>query len=121
MKNTIIFVFLLTLASCNEPEIIYPESKKVYLSEKIFGHEIDDNYRWLEDFTSDDNNYCAYDLNEVRALASDKDDTYKRMNMGVAGGWITISEARKAAHADGFERHHNPRRSYTVSMAGSDS
>ena len=54
MKNTIIFVFLLTLASCNEPEIIYPESKKVYLSEKIFGHEIDDNYRWLEDFTSDE-------------------------------------------------------------------
>ena len=59
----------------------------------------------LEDYTNDDSTYCAYDLNEVRALASDKDDTYKRMNMGVAGGWITISEARKAANLDTDDTH----------------
>ena len=59
----------------------------------------------LEDFTNDESNYCVYDLNEVRALASDKDDTYKRMNMGVAGGWITISEARKAAQLDTDDTH----------------
>jgi len=59
----------------------------------------------LEDFTSDVTNYCAYDLNEVRALASDKNDTFKRVNMGVAGGWVTIAEARKAAHLESNETH----------------
>lgn len=59
----------------------------------------------LEDFTSDITNYCAYDLNEVRALASDKNDTFKRVNMGVAGGWVTIAEARKAAHLESDETH----------------
>lgn len=59
----------------------------------------------LSDFTSDEATYCAYDLNMVRALASDKDSTYKRMNMAVAGGWATIAEARKAAHLDVDETH----------------
>lgn len=59
----------------------------------------------LEDFTNDISNYCAYDLNEVRALASDKNDTFKRVNMGVAGGWVTIAEARKAAQLESDETH----------------
>ena len=59
----------------------------------------------LQDFTNDISNYCAYDLNEVRALASDKNDTFKRVNMGVAGGWVTIAEARKAAQLESDETH----------------
>lgn len=59
----------------------------------------------LSDFTNDEATYCAYDLNMVRALASDKDSTYKRMNMAVAGGWATIAEARKAAYLDVDETH----------------
>lgn len=59
----------------------------------------------LSDFTNDVSNYCAYDLNEVRALAADKNDTFKRVNMGVAGGWVTIAEARKSAHLETDETH----------------
>jgi HK97 family phage portal protein len=59
----------------------------------------------LSDFTNDTNTYCAYDLDKVRALAADKNDTFKRFNMGVAGGWVTISEARKAANLDTDETH----------------
>jgi len=59
----------------------------------------------LADFTSDVNTYCAYDLEQVRALSQDKNETYKRMNMGVAGGWVTIAEARKAAGLEIDETH----------------
>jgi len=59
----------------------------------------------LADFTNDTNTYCAYDLDQVRALSQDKNETYKRMNMGVAGGWVTIAEARKAAGLEVDETH----------------
>ena len=45
----------------------------------------------------DNDNYVKYNLEDVRALSTDKDDIYKRMNTAVAGGWITIGEARKQA------------------------
>jgi len=32
----------------------YPESKKIDFVETIHGYEIRDDYRWLEDFTSDE-------------------------------------------------------------------
>jgi len=32
----------------------YPDSKKTFFVEKIHGYEIEDSYRWLEDFTSPD-------------------------------------------------------------------
>ena len=32
----------------------YPESKKINFSETIHGYEIEDSYRWLEDFTSEE-------------------------------------------------------------------
>ena len=38
---------------------------------------------------------CDYDIQSVRALQPDVDNLYKRVNMGVAGGWITIGEARQ--------------------------
>ena len=59
----------------------------------------------LSDFTNDQTISCQYELDSVRALASDKNETYKRMNMGVAGGWVTISEARNTAGLDTDETH----------------
>tara|TARA_B100001250_G_scaffold148226_1_gene126986 strand:+ start:8051 stop:10558 length:2508 start_codon:yes stop_codon:yes gene_type:complete len=53
----------------------------------------------------DDENYVKYNLEDVRALSTDKDDIYKRMNTAVAGGWITIGEARKQAGLKTDETH----------------
>ena len=58
MKNLFISnaAFLFFLISCsNEPaEISYPTSKKIDFIETIHGYEIEDQYRWLEDFTSEE-------------------------------------------------------------------
>ena len=58
MKNLFISnaAVLFFLISCsNEPaEISYPTSKKIDFIETIHGYEIEDQYRWLEDFTSEE-------------------------------------------------------------------
>jgi HK97 family phage portal protein len=48
----------------------------------------------IPDF-QDKNLMCDYDIQSVRALQTDVDNLYKRVNMGVNGGWITIGEARQ--------------------------
>ena len=47
---------LVVLMSCSNQveEMNYPESKKIEFTENIHGYEINDSYRWLEDFTSND-------------------------------------------------------------------
>ena len=48
-------VILLLVGCTNEaPEISYPTSKKIDFVETIHGYEIEDRYRWLEDFTSEE-------------------------------------------------------------------
>ena len=58
MNKNISFLIPITflIFGCsNEPkEINYPESKKIDFVETIHGYEIRDDYRWLEDFTSDE-------------------------------------------------------------------
>jgi len=50
----------------------------------------------LDDFESNDFNFTAeYDLDNVRALSSDRNDLIKTMNSGVQGGFVTIGEARR--------------------------
>jgi len=55
-KNTLNFIFLIALFSCSssKDDFEYPTSKKIDFVENLHGVEISDNYRWLEDFTSDD-------------------------------------------------------------------
>ena len=54
MNNKIIYYFSLIfiLSNCsNQPsEFTYPDSKKDNFIETIHGYEIEDSYRWLEDF-----------------------------------------------------------------------
>ncbi len=47
---------LIILISCssNDDGSVYPKSKKINFVENIYGYEISDSYRWLEDFTSDE-------------------------------------------------------------------
>ena len=55
-KNTLYLLLLISLISCNSSgeDINYPESKKISFKENLHGYEITDDYRWLEDFTSDE-------------------------------------------------------------------
>ena len=58
----------------------------------------------IPDF-GDTGQVCDYDISSVRALQTDMDDLYKRVNMGVSGGWITIGEARKVVGLEVDEKH----------------
>ena len=58
----------------------------------------------IPDF-GDSDMMCDYDIQNVRALQTDMDELYKRVNMGVSGGWITIGEARKVVGLDSDEKH----------------
>ena len=57
------------------------------------------------EFNGSDNEYVEFDISNVRALADDKDNLYKRMNTAVQGGWVTIGEARKVVGLEADERH----------------
>ena len=57
------------------------------------------------EFNGNDNQYCEFDVGNVRALADDKDNLYKRMNTAVQGGWVTIGEARKVVGLEADDRH----------------
>ncbi len=58
------------------------------------------------EFEKDDYTYvCQYDLEEVRALASDKKEQVLTMNSGVQGGFVTISEARKSLGLEADNSH----------------
>ena len=60
MGNTLIrlikICFLISLAGCTSEvnEMKYPETKKEDIQDYIFGKTIEDPYRWLEDFTSEE-------------------------------------------------------------------
>jgi len=57
------------------------------------------------EFGTNENQYCEFDVGNVRALADDKDNLYKRMNTAVQGGWVTIGEARKVVGLEADNRH----------------
>ena len=57
------------------------------------------------EFNGNENQYCEFDVGNVRALADDKDNLYKRMNTAVQGGWVTIGEARKVVGLEADDRH----------------
>ena len=58
----------------------------------------------IPDF-KDQNLECMYDIQNVRALQTDMDELYKRVNMGVSGGWITIGEARQVVGLEVDDKH----------------
>jgi HK97 family phage portal protein len=52
------------------------------------------NTQLLGDFTNDRRITTAFDITDLRALQEDENDKYARLNIGVAGRWITKNEAR---------------------------
>ena len=47
------------------------------------------------DFLNDADLIAVYDFNNVRALQTDLNDTYTRLNIAVQGGWMSVAEARR--------------------------
>ena len=50
----------------------------------------------LPDYEASTVAYAEYNFSEVRALQTDHNDLFARMNVGVQGGWVTVGEARQA-------------------------
>src|SRR6056300_818243 len=87
---------ILLLAGCsNEPqEISYPTSKKIDFVETIHGYEIKDQYRWLEDFTSEESKDWVDRQNKFtkkfigknkfkKAISKDLDDTWETESISI--------------------------------------
>ena len=47
------------------------------------------------DYLNDTELVAIYDFNNVRALQTDLNETYTRLNTAVQGGWMSIAEARR--------------------------
>tara|TARA_Y100000592_G_scaffold101106_1_gene185510 strand:- start:6314 stop:8026 length:1713 start_codon:yes stop_codon:yes gene_type:complete len=50
----------------------------------------------VPDYQSNAITKAEYDFSSVRALQDDEELLYKRLNIGVKGGWISVAEARNA-------------------------
>jgi hypothetical protein len=48
------------------------------------------------DYANSDNLEARYDYTDVRALQTDTNEIYERMNLAVTGGWVTVAEARQS-------------------------
>ena len=52
--KSFLILILLTSCSSDNKEVSQPVTKKIDFIETIHGYQIEDQYRWLEDFTSED-------------------------------------------------------------------
>ncbi len=48
------------------------------------------------DYPDSSNLEAKYDYTDVRALQTDTNEIYERMNLAVTGGWVTVAEARQS-------------------------
>ena len=85
-------VLMLLLGCSNEPqEISYPNSQKIDFVETIHGYEIEDQYRWLEDFTSSDSQKWVKKQNDFTKKFIDKNKFKKSIAKNLKKTWETES------------------------------
>ena len=85
-------VLILLLGCSNEPqEISYPNSQKIDFVETIHGYEIEDQYRWLEDFTSSDSQKWVKKQNDFTKKFIDKNKFKKSIAKNLKKTWETES------------------------------
>lgn len=82
-----------TYSNASELREFFTESKLIPLWKQI-SEELTQQVL-LRDYEITDGTSAEYDFSDVRALQTDQDALYTRMNVGVQGGWITIKEARE--------------------------
>ena len=95
MKNLLpknIAVILIFVSCSNEPkETSYPISKKVDFVETIHGYEIEDQYRWLEDFTSEESKTWIDEQNKFTQNFIGKNKYKKSIAKNLNSTWDTES------------------------------
>ena len=85
-------VLMLLLGCSSEPqEISYPNSQKIDFVETIHGYEIEDQYRWLEDFTSSDSQKWVKKQNDFTKKFIDKNKFKKSVAKNLKKTWETES------------------------------
>ena len=85
-------VILLLVGCTNEtPEISYPTSKKIDFVETIHGYEIEDRYRWLEDFTSEESKEWVERQNKFTKKYIGKNKFKKAISKDLNDTWETES------------------------------
>ena len=95
MKNLLpknIAIILIFVSCSNEPkETSYPISKKVDFVETIHGYEIEDQYRWLEDFTSEESKTWVDEQNKFTQHFIGKNKYKKSIAKNLNSTWDTES------------------------------
>ena len=95
MNNKIIYyfslIFILSNCSNQSSEFTYPDSKKDNFIETIHGYEIEDSYRWLEDFTSEESKDWVSRQNEFTQEFIGKNKYKKSINKNLNKTWETES------------------------------
>jgi len=84
-----------TYSNARELREFFTENKLIPLW-RMIGEEITQQIL-LKDYTDNALFEANYDFTEVRALQTDQNEMYDRLNVGVQGGWITVAEAREQA------------------------
>ena len=95
MNNKIItcFALIFLLANCSNQstDLSYPDSKKDNLTETIHGYEIEDSYRWLEDFTSEESKDWVNRQNQYTQQFIGENKYKKSINKNLNKIWKTES------------------------------
>ena len=85
-------VLMLLLGCSNEPqEISYPNSQRIDFVETIHGYEIEDQYRWLEDFTSEESKIWVDEQNKFTQNFIGKNKYKKSIAKNLNITWDTES------------------------------
>ena len=83
---------LIIFGCSTEPkDIDYPESKKIDFVETIHGYEIRDDYRWLEDFTSEESKAWVENQNKYTQSFIGKNQYKKSIAKNLNKTWETES------------------------------
>ena len=95
MNNKIItcFALIFVLVNCSNQstDLSYPDSKKDNLTETIHGYEIEDSYRWLEDFTSEESKDWVNRQNQYTQQFIGENKYKKSINKNLNKIWKTES------------------------------
>jgi prolyl oligopeptidase len=95
MNNKIIthitLIFLLANCSNQSSDHSYPDSKRDHFTETIHGYEIEDSYRWLEDFTSEESKDWVNRQNQYTQQFIGQNKYKKSINKNLNKTWETES------------------------------
>jgi len=87
------FLILILLTSCYSDikEVSQPVTKKIDFIETIHGYQIEDQYRWLEDFTSEDSKKWVEKQNQYTQKFIGKNKYKKSITKNLNNTWETES------------------------------